>query len=178
MAGSSSGLVTASRSSSVALAQVLGQRLEIAEEGVAVGVEGQAHRQLLDLLLVGGARQVARPLVEHGGEQAGGALLAHGLLRAAAVEGEADGDDGQALLLHQPGGNPAGAADLLDVGGARAALPRQQAQERNRERAGRGEEVAAEAGSRGVAAGVRRADHWRASAGFLSAVASSSGLAG
>jgi len=145
------------------LAEVLGQRLEVAEKRIAVGIEGQADRQLLDLLLVFGARQVTRTLIEHGGEQAGGALLASSLLRTAAVKGKANGDDGQAFLLDQPSGYSAGTADLPNVGGARPALHGEEAQEDKCDAAG---------------GGAKSAGHRWASAGCLSDAASSPGRCG
>ena len=99
------------------LVAVLGQRLEAAVEGVARVVEAHAHGDLLHALLELLGGEVAGAFVEHAGQEIGDALLARGVLRVAALEGEAHGDQRHAVLLDEPGRYAAGALHHLDLHG-------------------------------------------------------------
>ena len=57
--------------------------------------------------------EVAGAFVHHGGDEVGDAFLARGILRIAALEGEAQGQERHVVLLDEPGLDAAGAGDLL-----------------------------------------------------------------
>ena len=75
--------------------------------------EGKLLHALLELVRV----ELARAFVHHGGEEIGDAFLAGGILRAAALEDEAQRDERHCVLLHEPRIDAAGALDLLDLHG-------------------------------------------------------------
>jgi hypothetical protein len=102
------------------LVAVFGERLEAAVEGIAAVLEAHAHGEVLHALLECLGREVAGALIQNAGQEVGEALLAHRVLHAAAaLEGEAHGDQRHAVGLDQPGADPAGAPDLLHLHGLR-----------------------------------------------------------
>ena len=68
---------------------VLGQRLEAASHRVARGVEGQFDGEAFELFLERLAVDVARAFIQHAAGEIGEAVLAGGVLRAAALESRA-----------------------------------------------------------------------------------------
>ena len=93
---------------------VLGERLEAAVEGVAAVIEAHAHGQLFHALLELLGRQIAGAFIQHAGKKIGHAFLAGRVLRAAALERKAHGDERNAAFLDQPGRDASRALDLLD----------------------------------------------------------------
>ena len=96
---------------------VLGERLEAAVEGVAPVIEAHAHGQFFHALLELLGRQIAGAFIQHPGKKIGHAFLAGRVLRAAALERKAHGDERHAVLLDQPGRDAARTLDLLDFHG-------------------------------------------------------------
>ena len=92
---------------------VRGQHLHIAEHHVAAGVEVDAHGERLQALLEGDGVELAGALVHHAGDEISETLLALRILRGAAAEGKAHGDQGIGVALDQPSFDAAGADDAL-----------------------------------------------------------------
>ena len=95
------------------LVLVGGQRLHIAEHDVAAGVEIHAHGERLLALLEGNGVELAGALVHHGGDEISEAFLARRVLRRAAAEGKAHGDQRIGVAFDEPGFDAAGADDAL-----------------------------------------------------------------
>ena len=93
------------------------ERLEVAVEGVLGLLVAHAHGEILHALLELARGKIAGALVEHGGDEVGEAFLADGVLRAAALEGEAHRHHRHGVLLDEPGLDAAGALDGLDFHG-------------------------------------------------------------
>ena len=104
------------------LVAVDGQRLERAVKRILAVVVAHAHGDIFHALLVLLGFDVAGALVHHRGEEVGDALLAGGILAAAAVEGVSQRDQRNAVLLDKPGLDSAWRFDRLNVhGGGRMA---------------------------------------------------------
>ena len=103
------------------LVAVLGQRLEAAVEGIARVLEAHAHGNLFYALLELLGREIACALIEHAGQEIRQALLALRVLGSSALEGKAQRDQRNAVLLDEPGRYPAGAFHHLNLHGLRPA---------------------------------------------------------
>ena len=95
-------------------------------EIVAAGVETQADGMIGHLALEGLGIEIAGALVEQARDEIGAAGGVVRIARRAAVEGEIDRDQRQAVLLDQPGFDAGGRADFLhgDRGGRQASKER------------------------------------------------------
>ncbi len=97
------------------LVLVGGQRLQIAEHHVAPGVEVHAHGEALSLLLEGQRVEIAGALVHHRRNEISEPLLARIVLGGAAAKGEAHGDQRIGVAFDEPGLDPAGTRDALNL---------------------------------------------------------------
>jgi hypothetical protein len=95
---------------------ILGQRLELTGEAVALGVERQLDRQILELGAKRLAVQLSRSFVEQARDHVGEALLADRIERRPAGKMDRHRQEGNRRLAHQIGPNTAWAGDLLDLG--------------------------------------------------------------
>ena len=101
------------------LVAVAAERLQVAGKLVERGTEGQGDGLVCEPPLEGFRVKFTRPLVQQTRHQFRQPLLARRIGRRAAGKHEAGGDDRQGPVFHQPGFDPAGADDTLDVEGAR-----------------------------------------------------------
>ena len=97
-----------------AKAQQLAGAVEMAREGahppadmVALAMEGDFDRLLVERLLEGLVVEIARAFVEQAGQQGRGARLARRVLRRAAAKGEFERHQGNRIVLDQPKANAA-----------------------------------------------------------------------
>ena len=95
------------------------QGLQPPVEIVALGAEAQAYRMIVEGAMKRLGVEIARAFVEQAGEHGAGAGLALGILRGAAGKGKLHRDQRHGVILHQPGGDAAGADDVLHALGAR-----------------------------------------------------------
>lgn len=93
---------------------MLRQGLELAVEIVTAGVEGEIDRVIGEAPLEGLGIEIAGTLVEQAGDQVGAAGGVRRVAIGAAIEGEFEGEQRQAVLLDQPGLDAAGGGDALD----------------------------------------------------------------
>jgi hypothetical protein len=108
----------ARRSSSKPLVAVLRQRAHAAVEGVAPRAEGELDIGVAQPLLEGLRVEIAGALVEQAaGDHVGDAGQLFRILRRAAAEGDADADQRDRGLGHEPGLDAAGRDHALDVDG-------------------------------------------------------------
>ena len=94
---------------------LLAKRLELAAEGVALGVERQPDRPVLELGAERLAVELARPLVEQARDHVGEPLLAAGVERRAALEMQGERQERNRGLVDQVGFDPARADHALDL---------------------------------------------------------------
>ncbi len=140
------------------LVAVLGERLEVAVEGVLGLLVVHAHGQILHALLEVARFEIAGAFVEHGGDEVGEPFLAERVLRAAALEGEAHGHHRHRVLLDQPGLDAAGALHGLDFHGVcRKAQAGEECHGKRGERGG--DRRRAKSGARGRRAQGAGGDH-------------------
>ena len=128
--GSKRGRVSASARSSTASLAVPGQGLQIAVEGIQARIEPQPDGQVLQAGLESLGVQFAGALVQETGQVVGQSLLARGVERGAAAEGEAEGDQGVAGFADQPGDDAAGGLHPLHRHGGGRRRGRQGRQDR------------------------------------------------
>ena len=101
------------------LVGVARQGLKMAGEFVALGGKAEADGVIVERAMEGFRFEIAGALVEQAGEKRRGAGLALRILGSATGEGKIHRDQGHGVILDQPGGDPAGADDMLDPLGAR-----------------------------------------------------------
>ena len=94
---------------------MLGQRLQLAREGIAICLERQPDRTILELGAKRLAVEVARALVEQARDHVGQALLARGIESRAALEVQGKRQERDGVLGDQIGLDPARADHVLDL---------------------------------------------------------------
>ena len=94
----------------------IGTMLRVKDSPVPATSESHGEKIVHANISIDGV-EIAGALVEQAGDQIGAAGGVLGIARRAAVEGEIDGDQRQAVFLDQPGLDARGRTDLLDGDG-------------------------------------------------------------
>ena len=95
------------------------QRLHPAADVVALGMEGEFDRLLVERLLEGLVVEIARAFVEQAGEHRQRAGLAGGVLRRAAAEGEFERHQRHRIVFDQPEAHAARTDEVAQIDRAR-----------------------------------------------------------